>query len=291
MQIVILHHPDDTDIEVTSTIDEEEYELVQISKNLCLDSDSTTDDDINIQDNPTIQSFSNAPTSENEKNDVNLTFSNSCFTTCSSRTESNTTPSQKRKRLTWSITEKLLAIENYEKYNSKHLTVKTIGCSRYQLSEWLKMKEELKNLQSSNKGKLLVYYVNTSCVVYFILDGQRKRLKGAGKKIKYPELDKHLRNWFNERQTPPSLEATTSIIRRERISFKQLVRRGEHLSKELKHEAPSTKWYRRFMLRHRLSLQRPKRNQKIPLSEAHKHATLFYNYLRRSATVALKEDL
>ena len=95
-------------------------------------------------------------------------------------------------------------------------------------------------------------------------------------------------NWFNERRTPPSLETTTSIIRRERISFKQLVRRGEHLSKELKHEAPSTKWYRRFMLRHRLSLQRPKRNQKIPLSEAHKHATLFYNYLRRSATLGPK---
>ena len=37
---------DDTDIEVTSTIDKEEYELVQISKNLCLDSDNTIDDDI-----------------------------------------------------------------------------------------------------------------------------------------------------------------------------------------------------------------------------------------------------
>jgi hypothetical protein len=38
------------------------------------------------------------------------------------------------------------------------------------------------------------------------------------------------------------------------------------------------------MKRHGLSLQRPKRNQKIPLTEAHERATSFYNYLRRAST-------
>jgi hypothetical protein len=119
--------------------------------------------------------------------------------------------------------------------------------------------------------------------VFFILGGQRKRLKGGGKKIQNIDLDDRLIKWFNERRTPPTLNATVSTIRREKISFKQLVRQGTNLSTELQHEAPSIKWYRRFMIRHRLSLQRPKRNQKIPLAEAHAHATSFYNYLRRSS--------
>ncbi len=42
------------------------------------------------------------------------------------------------------------------------------------------------------------------------------------------------------------------------------------------------------MLRHNLSLQRPKRNQKIPLHEAHERATNFYNYIRRANTWAPK---
>ncbi|CAM4901939.1 unnamed protein product [Rotaria socialis] len=94
---------------------------------------------------------------------------------------------------------------------------------------------------------------------------QRKRLKGGGHKIKYADLD------------------DPSTIRHEKITFKKLFRQGANLSTELKHEAPSIKWYRRFMIRHRLSLQRPKRNQKIPLIETHEHATLFYDYLREAS--------
>lgn len=62
------------------------------------------------------------------------------------------------------------------------------------------------------------------------------------------------------------------------------MRYGTNLSIELKHDQPSSKWYRRFLTRHGLSLQRPKRNQKIPLDEAHARATDFYNFLRRAST-------
>ncbi|CAF1580944.1 unnamed protein product, partial [Rotaria magnacalcarata] len=53
MQMMICRHP----MIVASTIDEEENELVQIDNNLCLNSDDSTDDDMNIQDNSIVQSY------------------------------------------------------------------------------------------------------------------------------------------------------------------------------------------------------------------------------------------
>ncbi|CAF3403719.1 unnamed protein product [Rotaria socialis] len=59
---------DDSDIEVTSAIDEEENELVQIGNNLCLNSDDSADDDMNIQDNSTVQSYPAVRVSEDDEN-------------------------------------------------------------------------------------------------------------------------------------------------------------------------------------------------------------------------------
>ncbi len=67
------------------------------------------------------------------------------------------------------------------------------------------------------------------------------------------------------------------------MKFRQLQRQGKLLSIELKHDCPSTKWFMRFMRRHRLSLQKPKRNQKFPLSEAYPLVNKFYDYIRRSS--------
>jgi hypothetical protein len=68
------------DLDVQSTIDEKEGKLIQISNKLCLNSDDSTDDStddsISIQDNPTIQSYSEVRTSEDENNGVNLTIDN-----------------------------------------------------------------------------------------------------------------------------------------------------------------------------------------------------------------------
>lgn len=106
-----------------------------------------------------------------------------------------------------------------------------------------------------------------------------------------------LLEWFRERRTDPAAQSklstiTTSIVvNREKVTFKQLQRRGKQISIELKHEhPPSTKWYGRFMRRHRLSLQKPKRQQKVSLSEAHLLVNSFHTYIRRASTWAPKRS-
>ncbi|CAF3327542.1 unnamed protein product [Rotaria socialis] len=103
---------DDSDIEVTSTINEEENELVQIGNNLCFNSDDSTDDDMNIQDNSTVQSYPAARTSEDDESyDSDHIVDNSSSRLCSLQSEASDTPSRKRKRRGWSVKDKLRAIE------------------------------------------------------------------------------------------------------------------------------------------------------------------------------------
>ena len=110
------------------------------------------------------------------------------------------------------------------------------------------------------------------------------------KKIKYIDLDLRLLEWFRERRSVPTsapVSATDAAnIRREKVTFRQLQRAGDRISSNLHHESPSMKWYRRFMIRHRLSLQRPKRQQKLPIDQAHILAQSFYSFLRRAGTWA-----
>lgn len=149
---------DDSDVEVTSTIDEAENELVLLGNDLCLNSFDSTDDDMDLQGNSETQSYPKVRTSEDNENiGVNLIVDNSSSTVCSPHTEASATPSQKRKRRTWSVKEKLEAIENYDSSQSKHSTAKAYGCTRHQLTQWLKTQDELKNLRSSKNGKLLVH--------------------------------------------------------------------------------------------------------------------------------------
>ncbi len=50
-----------------------------------------------------------------------------------------------------------------------------------------------------------------------------------------------------------------------------------------KSNEPSTKWFTRFLKRHRLSLQRPVRKRKISLPEAQTSIEKFHLFLRRSS--------
>ena len=128
--------------------------------------------------------------------------------------------------------------------------------------------------------------------IFHISGGKRKRLAGGGVKLKYPELDSRLLAWYRSKRTAPREPATEATnVRKEKVTFRQLERRGRQLSEELKHPCPSTKWFGRFLIRHRLSLQRPKRQQKIPLDEAHQKATAFYSFLRRANLWAPKRSV
>jgi hypothetical protein len=93
-----------------------------------------------------------------------------------------------------------------------------------------------------------------------ILGKKGRQLGGAGNKLKYVEPASKLLAWYREHQThiDSNSPITTTNIPRERVTLKQL----------------SSKWYDRFMKRHRLSVQRPKRKQKVPLVNA---------YLRRAS--------
>ncbi|CAF4958033.1 unnamed protein product [Rotaria sp. Silwood1] len=118
---------------------------------------------------------------------------------------------------------------------------------------------------------------------------KRKRLDGGGKKLTYVKLDSRLFAWYRQKRTDPgSTTIPASDIRKERVTFRQLERRGRQLSEELNHPCPSSNWFGRFLVRHRLSLQRPKRQQKIPLDDVHKKATSFYTFLRRASRWAPK---
>ena len=109
----------------------------------------------------------------------------------------------------------------------------------------------------------------------------------GGSKIKHIDLDHQLLLWFRERHTftDPQVitvagSTTTAKVRREKVTFCQLQRQGRLLSMEVQHAHPSVKWFARFMRRHRLSLQKPKRNQKLPLSDVCLLVDKFYDYIR-----------
>lgn len=89
--------------------------------------------------------------------------------------------------------------------------------------------------------------------------------------------------WYRERRTKidPNCTVPPAEIRREKITFKRLHRQGAKISGELKHEVPSIKWFYRFLKRHRLSLQTPKRQQKISLTDAFNLVSSFHSYIRR----------
>ena len=144
---------DDSDIEVTSTIDTEENELVRISNDLCLDSDDNIDDSVSVEEHRRARSISDERTSNDRSHDVHINLADSPNLVSSSPPDDSTGSSLKRKRRAWSIREKLNAIESYGKNHSKHFTSKTIGCTRYQLAEWLKRKDEFTALQSLNRGE------------------------------------------------------------------------------------------------------------------------------------------
>ncbi|CAF4655101.1 unnamed protein product [Rotaria sp. Silwood2] len=139
------------------------------------------------------------------------------------------------------------------------------------------VKEKLKIISEMNKGVSL----HALELRYKYQGGKgkkRKRLDGAGAKLSDIALDDHLIKWYRSKR---SLNQTDINVSKEKVTFKGMVREGYRIYSELETNEPSNKWFTRFLKRHRLSLQKPVRKQKISLSEAHISINKCHSYLRQ----------
>lgn len=176
------------------------------------------------------------------------------------------------KRRSWTVQEKINVINAFKKCGNVSQVSRQYHCDRKQIREWLKKEQQLLLIKSQKNRKKL------------------KRLKGASAKICHKELDQNLIQWFKSKRTDPNDEKSKppSEIKKERITFKTLVHQGEKICVSLKIQpSPSKMWFRRFLKRHNLSLQKPKRQQKLTLPEAHGKVNEFLTFVRKSASRVL----
>ena len=144
------------------------------------------------------------------------------------------------------------------------------------------------NLYRKKKGDYEYFLVRTG-LVFLSSGNKRKRLNGGGKKLVFAELDHRLLLWYRSKRTDPRDESITPIdVRREKVTLRRLEKEGRKISRDLDQSPPSSSWYFRFLKRHGLSLQRPKRQQMVPLDEVHRLAHSFYSYIRRASKWSLK---
>ncbi|CAF4738728.1 unnamed protein product [Rotaria sp. Silwood2] len=263
---------DDSSVEITSTIDKGENELVRLSTYLQLDSEEENDDDKNFEwPDPPPSLLSSSSDDVDVDVEESSDFHQVVLPTASCVHVNIQEKSIKRKRRQWSIKEKLDVIALFDKNQSKRKTAREEGCTTAQLRNWLKNKENLLEMYKKKK------------------DRKSKRLKGGGKKLVYADLNDRLFTWYRSRRTDPKDESLASCdIRREKVTLRHLRKEGRRIAKELNHSPPSSSWYLRFMKRNGLSLQRPKRQNKVPIDEVHRLANSFYMFNRRASLWSLK---
>ncbi|CAF4078456.1 unnamed protein product [Rotaria sordida] len=225
----------DSCVEITSVVDENENELIEWTRYLQLNPNSDEDSDENYsstQPAPLVNYSSSESSSDGENllKSSHPSASSNNNSVVDITSSSTSTIINKRKRRQWTVNEKLNAIACFEKNNSKSQTARDVGCATKQLRTWIKNKDELLKLSSRKKGK------------------KRKRLDGGGKKLTYVDLDSRLFAWYRQKRTAPGSTTTpVSDIRKERVTLRQLQRRGRQLSEELNHPCPSSRWFGRFL--------------------------------------------
>jgi hypothetical protein len=149
---------DDSCVEITSIIDENENELIKWTNYLQLnsDSDENSDEDHLTTESVTLVGYSSSEPSSDDEN-----FSQSSHQPASSNNHnsidvtsaSSSTIVKKRKRRQWTVVEKLHAVSCFENNNNKQLTAKKMGCATKQLRMWIKNKDELLELSPRKKGE------------------------------------------------------------------------------------------------------------------------------------------
>jgi hypothetical protein len=114
---------DDSGVEITSTIDENENELIKWTNYLQLnsDDDEDTDEDVPSTQFTPLVDYSLAEPSSDDDNLLQSSHqpTSSNNNTLDSRSTSSSTIAKKRKRRQWTVAEKLHAIACFEKSNIK----------------------------------------------------------------------------------------------------------------------------------------------------------------------------
>jgi hypothetical protein len=145
---------EDSNVEVTSNVDENESELVKWTTYLQINGEDSDEDDTSVQPS-TLVSYSSSDLSSDNENLV-LSSHPPSSNTHSNIVLSSTSPStnvNKRKRHQWTVSEKLNAVTRFEKNNSKRQTAKETGCATKQLRKWIMNKSELLELSTRKKGE------------------------------------------------------------------------------------------------------------------------------------------
>lgn len=106
----------------------------------------------------------------------------------------------------------------------KHFAAKTFNVHRKRVQEWCKMKQHLIDAPTTEKRK-----------------------PGGGRKLKYPDIDATLMDWFQERRSC-GVRVTGKSLRQEALRLHR-----ENGSQSFK---ASNGWYKRFKTRHHISLRR-----------------------------------
>jgi hypothetical protein len=232
-----------------------------------IDSDIEIDDAENINDDFIKLNLINDDSSSDDQLESSTTSNDIEEIICSIQTPnvSTTKPtaiSTHHKRRQWNVDEKLKIILELNKGASLHTLELKYKCTRKMIREWKKNENQLIKLVKGKGGK----------------GKKRKRIDGAGTKLTYFDLDEHLIEWY---RTKRGLNHDDVNVSKEKVTFKGLIRQGQRFSAEFKNNQPSQKWYSRFLKRHRLSLQKPVRKQKISLPEAHVSIEKFHCFIRR----------
>jgi hypothetical protein len=157
---------DDSSVEIMSTIDECENELIRLSTYLQLESEVDNDDDDQTFEWPdpppclfsSCSSDTDQSNTDQSNNDQSNDSQQVLLATSSIDTAHSQEKSIKRKRRQWSIKEKLDAIALFEKNHSKRQTANEKGCTTAQLRNWIKSKENLYKMCKQKKGSFLFYF-------------------------------------------------------------------------------------------------------------------------------------
>jgi hypothetical protein len=141
---------DDSCVEISSVVDENESELIEWTTYLQLNSSSDNDSGDRLTSTRSASLVQYSPSEDSSDNE------SAAHTTQSSSKVTLASPStivKKRKRQQWTVSDKLRAVDYFETTNNKHQTAKYMGCATKQVRMWIKNKNELLDMSSRKKGE------------------------------------------------------------------------------------------------------------------------------------------